>query len=37
MRSMPDEEFAMMFATEYYIEPGLSRAMEPGWPFRAPD
>ncbi|HYQ32860.1 MAG TPA: GlcNAc-PI de-N-acetylase, partial [Lapillicoccus sp.] len=37
MRSMPDDDFAMMFSSEYYIEPGRSPAMEPGWPFVAPD
>jgi LmbE family N-acetylglucosaminyl deacetylase len=35
MRTMPDAEFARMFATEYYIEAGVDRPMRPGWPFVA--
>lgn len=31
--AMPDEVFAASFGTEYYIEPGRSAPMEPGWPF----
>jgi LmbE family N-acetylglucosaminyl deacetylase len=30
---MPDEAFAMAFATEWYIEPGRSGPPEPGWIF----
>jgi LmbE family N-acetylglucosaminyl deacetylase len=35
--AMPDEQFAMMFGTEFYIEPGRDGPIEAGWPFRAPD
>ena len=37
MRSMPDDEFALMFGAEYYIEPGRTEPIEKGWPFRPPD
>ncbi|MEP6651243.1 MAG: PIG-L family deacetylase [Lapillicoccus sp.] len=37
MRTMPDEDFAAMFGTEYYIEPDRSERMQPGWPFRPLD
>ena len=33
MRTMPDEEFAQVFAQEFYIEPGRDQPMRPGWPF----
>jgi hypothetical protein len=32
---MPDEEFAQVFAQEFYIEPGRDQPMRPGWPFVA--
>ncbi|HEU4998951.1 MAG TPA: PIG-L family deacetylase [Lapillicoccus sp.] len=35
MRTMPDEEFARVFAQEFYIEPGRDQPMRPGWPFVA--
>jgi LmbE family N-acetylglucosaminyl deacetylase len=34
MRGMPDEDFAAVFGTEYYIEPGRPDPIEVGWPFR---
>jgi LmbE family N-acetylglucosaminyl deacetylase len=35
MRGMPDEDFAAVFGTEFYIEPGRGQPMQPGWPFVA--
>jgi LmbE family N-acetylglucosaminyl deacetylase len=35
MRTMPDDEFARMFAREFYLEPGRTEPMRPGWPFIA--
>ena len=34
--SMPDEQFAVMFGSEFYIEPGRPGPIEQGWPFRPP-
>lgn len=33
MRTMSDEDFATMFGSEYYLEPGREQPMRPGWPF----
>ena len=37
MRTMSDEDFTAMFSAEYYIEPGRTEPIQPGWPFRPPD
>ena len=34
--SVPPEAFAMMFGTEFYIEPGAAEGMQSGSPFTAP-
>jgi LmbE family N-acetylglucosaminyl deacetylase len=36
INEMPDEAFAMMFGTEWYIEPGRPQPMQEGWPFLPP-
>ena len=34
--AMPDEQFAAIFGSEFYIEPGRPDPIEKGWPFRPP-
>ncbi len=34
MTAMPDDQFALMFGTEFYIEPGRPGPIQEGWPFR---
>jgi LmbE family N-acetylglucosaminyl deacetylase len=33
--AMPEEVFATMFGSEYYIEPGVDGPMRTGWPMSA--
>jgi len=37
MTAMPDDQFALMFGTEFYIEPGRPGPIQEGWPFRPLD